>query len=454
MNFTNLKEKASTLPQAPGSYVFKDEKGKIIYVGKAKNLRSRVGSYFNVKLDVSSKTAALVRQINDIEFIEVDSEFEALILEAELIKKYKPKYNIILKDDKSYIYIVIRDEKVLISGKLVCLPKVITARKTEIKDKDIFFGPYPSSSVTKNILGTIRKVFKYRDCSPSKFSRYEKLESPCLFGHINLCSKPCVLRSNEDIKEYKSSIKNIKKVLSGEAVKMMFKMKKEMKKYSKVMEYEKAALYRDLLSKFSYVQNTFRDAVEYIDNPYLVEDINKKSMEEVAGIVPVLNDIPKRIECFDISNISGKEAVGSMVVSTNGKIDKKEYKRFKIKFKEKPDDFGMMYEVLFRRLSREITNKKSNKSQSWGVPNLIVVDGGKPQVSVAHQVMQDLQLSVPVVGLAKRYETLVFKQGNDFDEKVIDKSNLGMKLLINLRDESHRFAQKYHHLLRQKSLRV
>lgn len=457
MDFSNLKEKASKLPQVPGSYIYKDKKGKVIYVGKAKNLRSRVGSYFNITLDTSSKTAALVRQINDLEFIEVESEFEALILEAELIKKYRPKYNIILKDDKSYIYIVIRNEKLIVSGKKITLPKIITARKTEIQKNDISYGPYPNSSITKNVLGTIRKVFQYRDCSPSKFSRYEKLQSPCLFGHINLCLKPCVLNTSEDTKRYKNSINNVKKILSGNAIKMTSNIKKEMKKYSKSMEYEKAALYRDLLSKFSYVQNTFRDATEYIDNPYLVEDVTKKAMEEVIGIVPSLNKLPKRIECYDISNISGKEAVGSMVVATEGKLDKKEYRRFKIKFKETPDDFGMMYEVLSRRLSRESKKKKSGKKniiQSWGTPDLIVVDGGKPQVSAAYQVMQDLQINIPFVGIAKKYETLVIKEGDDFEEKKVDKSNPGMKLLINLRDESHRFAQAYHHLLRQKSLRV
>jgi len=455
VDFTNLKEKATKLPQVPGSYIYKDKNGKVVYVGKAKNLRSRVGSYFNVSLDPRSKTASLVRQINDIEFIEVESEFEALILEAELIRKYKSKYNIILKDDKSYIYIVIRNEKILLSGKKILLPKVITARKTEIQKKDVSFGPYPNSSVTKNILGTIRKVFQYRDCSPSKFSRYEKLKSPCLFGHINLCLQPCVINNPDEIKKYKYMVNSVKKILSGETSKMLVGIKKEMKKYSKSMEYEKASVYRDLLSKFSYVQNSFRDATEYLNNPYLVEDITKKALEEIVGIIPNLNKIPTRIECYDISNISGKEAVGSMVVATDGKIDKKEYKRFRIKFKETPDDFGMMYEVLSRRLKREEKKKSAVKKQiSWGTPDLLVVDGGKPQVSAVYQTMQDLKINIPFVGIAKKHETLVFKQGEDFEEKKVDKSNPGMKLLINLRDESHRFAQKYHHLLRQKSLRV
>jgi len=180
-------------------------------------------------------------------------------------------------------------------------------------------------------------------------------------------------------------------------------------------------------------------------------------MEEIIGIVPSLNKLPKRIECYDISNISGKEAVGSMVVAIEGKIDKKEYRRFKIKFKETPDDFGMMYEVLSRRLSRESKERKSGKKniiQSWGTPDLLIVDGGKPQVSAAYQVMQDLQINIPFVGIAKKFEILVIKQGEDFEEKKVDKSNPGMKLLINLRDESHRFAQAYHHLLRQKSLKI
>ena len=466
MNSSNLKEKANNLPQVPGSYIFRNKTGKVIYVGKAKNLRSRVKSYFSLTLDGRSKTAELVKRINDIEFIKVSSEFEALILEAELIKKYKPKYNIVLKDDKSQLYIVIRNEKFSISGKKNLIPKVITARKTELTKLDKIYGPFPNSGTAKNILGIIRKVFPFRDCTFGKFSRYIKIKSPCLYGHIKLCQSPCVLNDEKSLIEYKKIVDGVKSVLSGNSQKIVNRVRKEMIRYSKESEFEKAAECRDLINKFSYITESFRDAEEYIVNPYLVDDLNKKSMEEIKSFIPDLKKIPERIECYDISNISGKEAVGSMVTAINGAIEKSEYKRFKIKrdvlnrrderkgikegkVLEQPDDYGMMYEVLFRRLRRELKEDK-NKTKSWGIPDLIIVDGGKPQVSAACEVIKELGIDVTVIGLAKKYETIVLKKDEDFIEKQIQKDNLGMKLIISLRDEAHRFAQSYHHLLRKK----
>ncbi len=466
MKSSNIKEKLSSLPQLPGSYIFKDVSGKVIYVGKAKNLKSRIRSYFNIKIDKSFKTAELVKRINDIDFIIVESEFEALILEAELIKKYKPKYNIILKDDRSNLYIVIRNDKFNISGKNTIVPKIITARKLGILEKDVVFGPYPSYQVAKNILNTVRKIIPFRDCSYEKFSRYKKIGSSCLYGHINLCFSPCTNNSIKDIQQYKRNINKVKNILSGNVSKILTDVQKDMKYYAKRDNFEEAARCRDLLNKFSYVQNHFREASEYIDNPYLIEDMNKKSLEDIKEFIPILNKIPKRIECYDISNISGKEAVGSMVVAIDGKIDKSEYKRFKVRLnkdkdisKIKQDDSGMLYEVLFRRLKREsvVLNRHENVKRSnvkkWGKPDLIIVDGGKPQVFAAMKVMEDLNVHVPVIGVAKKYEKLVYKEkGGVYIEELKAKDSYGMKLIINLRDESHRFAQSYHHLLRKNSL--
>ena len=449
MKTSNLSKKVENLPQTPGSYIFKDIAGKVIYVGKAKNLRSRVKSYFSLSTPSDFKTAELVRRINDLEFIKVDSEFEALILEAELIKKYKPKYNIVLKDDRSKIYIVIRNDIVSISGKKYKLPKVITARKPDLKDSDIVFGPYPNNVVVRKILTTSRKIFPFRDCNYSKYAKYRKLGSPCLYGHMGVCPAPCLANKISDLSDYKKNISGLKKILSGNVTGLIKDMKKKMQMYSQNENFEEAAVYRDLLDKFYFVQITFREAEEYINNPYLVDDINKKSLEEIKDFIPVLEKIPNRIECYDISNISGKEAVGSMVVSVKGMIDKSEYKRFKIKFKKTPDDFGMMYEVLYRRLKRELPG---SDMKSWGIPDLIIVDGGKPQVSSASDVLKDLGMSIPVVGIAKKFETLVYKEGEEFREKKFPKDSLGMRLIIRLRDESHRFAQSYHHLLRKKSL--
>lgn len=444
MEKESLRNLVKNLPQLPGVYLFKNKSGKVIYVGKAKNLRSRVGSYFSLSLDDSSKTFILVSKINDIEHIDVESEFEALILEAELIKRYRPKYNIVLKDDKSHIYIVIRNEKVIINGKRVVIPLITTARKTQLVQKDIIFGPFPNGSIVKQVMRVIRRIFMFRDCSSTKFARYHRLENPCLFGHIGVCLSPCVNYSENDIKEYKNSIRKVRKLLSGGTSKLISSVKKEMEVSSKAKEYEKAARFRDLLQSFYYLQTDFRSPESYIDNPYLLEDLNRKALEEIQRILPIVSNLPNRIECYDISNVSGKEATGSMVVATEGKIDKKEYKRFRVRFKETPDDFGMMYEVLYRRFKR--------RDKGWVIPDLVVMDGGKPQVSAALEVMRDLDFYVPIVGLAKKEETLVYKEKNMFKEIKISKDNEGLRLLIQLRDESHRFAQKYHHLLRKKAL--
>jgi len=218
---------------------------------------------------------------------------------------------------------------------------------------------------------------------------------------------------------------------------------------SREEKFEEAAKKRDLLEKFYYVQKTFREAEEYINNPYLVDDIGKKSIEDLRSMLPFLKKIPVRIECYDISNISGKEAVGSMVVAINGKIEKGEYRKFKIKIKQKPDDFSMIYEVLYRRLKREAGE---GKIKSWGIPDLIILDGGKPQVSAGTSVIKDLNLDIPIIGIAKKYETVVYIENDKFVEKNFHKDSFGMRLIINLRNESHRFAQSYHHLLREKLL--
>ncbi len=428
MKKENLINKVKKLPQNPGVYLFEDNRGGVLYVGKAKDLRSRVGSYFQTKVDVDTKTYELVRRINDVSHIEVASELEALLLEAELIKKYEPKYNILLKDGKSYIYIVLRNTK---------LPLVATARKPDLAKDDIVFGPYPDSSTTKYVLRTIRKFFPFRDCSKAKFVRYQKLSRPCLFGHIGVCQAPCV--GNISVADYKKDIKRIEKFLSGVSTPKIIKdLEKKMQVASKNQDYEKAAKYRDMLGKFQYVVKSFRMPQQYMENPYLVSDLRAKALDELIDTLPILKELPARIECFDIANISGKEAVGSMVVAINGEIKKSDYKKFRIRLKNTPDDFGMMAEVLKRRL----------KHGDWPSPQLLVLDGGKGQLSAVLSVMEELDLYVPVIGLAKRFETVVYKEDEHFAELRLPRDNEGLKLLVRLRDEAHRFAQSYHHQLR------
>ncbi len=443
-----VAEKLANLPHQPGVYKFKDKSGEIIYVGKAKSLRNRVGSYFHANLDPETKTGSLVSRINDIEYIQVESEFDAIILEAELIKKYRPKYNIIQKDDKTYLYIVIRNERLKVGTRELVIPKIITARQTELLDSDIKFGPFPDSSTAKFVVRTLRKIFPFRDCSSAKFTTYNRRNKPCLYGHIGLCSGPCVNNDSDGLAFYRKQLNSVKKVLHGGSFAMLDELNSQMNSYAREQNYEQASIYRDLINKFNYVRSQSKSPQTYMENPMFIEDVGFLAMRALKELVPVLNDLPRRIECYDISNISGKEAVGSMVVAENGLITKSEYKRFRIKFKSTPDDFQMMSEVLSRRLGHHSAAGQDKKI--WRDPDLLVIDGGKGQVSAVLAVMDKLGLQIPVIGLAKKYETIVFYDGDGFQEILLDKSNPGLSLLIKIRDEAHRFAQDYHHKLRSK----
>ncbi|MBN1162347.1 GIY-YIG nuclease family protein [Patescibacteria group bacterium] len=446
-----LKEKVKKLPRSPGIYKFLDKNERIIYVGKAIDLKSRVGSYFSVKLDPGSKTYILVSEIRDIAYIETESEIEALVLEAELIKKYKPRFNINLKDNKSFLYIVVRPEKKEVRGRLRTLSSVFILRKQDLEKGDTYFGPFPSSRITRSVVRTLRKVFPHKDCSPSKFTRYRKVQKTCLYGHIGLCTGPCVNDDNTEIREYQSYINKIKKFLGGDTSSLIQGVVKQMNAASKSLKYEKAAFYRDLLEKFNYIRQSFRTPREYMENPYLKYDLAEDAVEELREVLPTLHKLPERIECYDISTISGDSSVGSMVVALMGNLDTTEYRRFRIKTKNTPDDFEMMREVLSRRLKRERSRSKNVKK--WGLPDLIVVDGGKGQVSAVREILSWLNFDICVIGLAKKNETVIYYENGQYRCLSPNRDAKPMKLLIKLRDESHRFAQSYHHLLRKKSLR-
>lgn len=446
---SNLKEEMKNLPSTPGVYLFKNSSGKVIYVGKAKNLKSRVSSYFQLGAGIETKTYALVLRINDVEVIKSESEIEALILEAELIKKYKPKYNIILKDDKSYLYIAIRKERVSVAGRKKLIAKLITVRKQDFLKTDTLFGPYPDGSTAKCVLKIIRKLLPYRDCSISKFSLYHRKKRPCLFGGVGLCAAPCVRFDEPALGKYSRTISNIKGILSGDSTKIIRNFSLKMNILSKKMDFEGAATYRDLLDKFNYIRQSFRSPEAYLENPYLYEDIKRDSLNDITTFLPGLSNAPRRIECYDISAISGKEAVGSMVVALNGELSKADYRRFKIKLEGRKSDSDMLSEVLGRRLSREV----NQKSPRWGLPDLLVVDGGRGQVSAFAEVVDSLGLHVFILGIAKKQETLIYKNRGIFTELSLPRSSLGLKLIIRLRDEAHRFAQSYHHKLRSRLVR-
>ena len=438
-----LKKKISLFPKTPGIYKYKDKQGKIIYVGKAVNLQSRVKSYFRKDLELGPKTVKLVENIEDMEILETESEVDALLLEAELIKRLKPKYNVLLRDDKFYKYIEIKNEKVsyIENGisRLEIISRVITSRKVTTPGSN-YFGPYPSGTYVDDVLRQFRKTFKYRDCSKVKYNLYQKKHKPCLFGDIGLCLAPCV--GNVTPTEYRRSIGQFKKLLSGKSSSVMTELKTQMQKASKNEQYESATVFRDRLEKLHYLRQNNRNANDYIENPNLIEDINYQALLNLKNLIPTLKQLPQRIECFDISNTQGTNPTASMVVAMDGRLDKSEYRKFKIMSKSTPDDFLMMQEAVKRRFNN-----------NWPMPNLLVIDGGKGQLRAVIKILDLLGLKLPIIGLAKKEETIVIYDKESFELITLKKTQPELRLLQRLRDEAHRFAIIYHRKLRSRSIK-
>ncbi|MDQ5981573.1 MAG: hypothetical protein QG570_322 [Patescibacteria group bacterium] len=447
---TDLTNNVATLPESPGVYIYKDHSKKVLYVGKAVNLKNRVKSYFQNIEALSPKTQAMITKIADIEHINVENEIEALLLEADLIKRYRPPYNIALKDDKFYKYIKIEKNKLSTpEGESKTISKIVTSRK-KTKEGE-YFGPYPESNSILVITKTLRKIFPYRDCSTQKFTRYQKAKRPCLYGHLGLCPAPCL--GGEAIIQNNINIKKIQEYLSGKRSLMFKQLEREMKELSKNHEYEKAAVIRDQINSYNYLTQTKNNVNEYLKNPDLVHN---KGADAVTKLLAELEKSFKlqftntdtetfRIETYDISNMSGKSAIGAMSVTTGGVPDKSEYRKFRIKTKDTPDDFFMLQEILKRRFNRI-------GESEWETPDLIVIDGGKGQLSSAIEAMEAKDIKIPMISLAKKEELIFFYDGTEFQYINLDINNPALKLIIIGRDEVHRFGIAYHRQLRMKNL--
>ncbi len=394
-------------------------------MGKAKNLKNRVSSYFHQNAQLYGKTAALIPQIAKIKIIPVESEIEALLLEANLIKKYTPKYNIRLTDGKAYplIRITIHDT----------YPAVLTARQQEDKDS-VYFGPFPNSSAVRSVLRTLRKVFSYQ-------STQNHQKTICLYHHIGLCPCASVYNSAEAKKEYKKTIRYIVDFLEGKTQKVLDALEKERDTFAKDEAFEKAALVQKQIDYILYITQPMHQPFEYETNPNLKIDLRMRemlSLKEILKSHGVNVALPRRIECYDNSNFQGSNPTSSMVVLTDGEIDKSQYRKFKIKTVKGPNDFASMQEVLTRRLNHA----------EWPMPDLFIVDGGKGQVSSAKEILDALGVTIPVVGLAKREETIIT---SDFQEIKLPKSSPALQLVIRIRDEAHRFAITFHRKLRSRN---
>lgn len=549
-----LLEQIKLVPTQPGCYLYYDKEGTIIYVGKAKNLKRRVYSYFH-KQHESPKTNILVSQIEKLEYIITDSEVEALILESHLIKQHKPKYNILLKDDKKYPYFLITDED---------FPRIQVVRKKNLNpDKGRFYGPYTDVGAMYATLDFLKRLFPLKQCKTPKFTN-----RPCLYYHIGKCLAPCQGKVTPE--EYKKLIQQVELFLSGKQSELLKQIQVQMQKYAETEQFEKAAKMRDSyldlqktlerqkvvyentklnediiaviyedgilaivimmvregrlidkkdftyfvdnVDKTEYFETFFRDyytnlklefpdriiskdleevgekelyqdwlkilsgkkvAISYGKGKFkelyelalknatnLLENAKLKKMaqirddfNEVGSYLAEklqLTNFPNRIECYDISHIQGTNTVASMVVFQNGLPKKTAYRKFKIKSTEgKPDDFLSMKEVLSRRLSRLGEPK-------WEKPDLIIIDGGKGQLSSVMQIVEEMRIKIgkggiDFVSLAKREEEVFLP--NQSDSILLPRDSNALYLIQRIRDEAHRFAITFHRDLRSKKLK-
>lgn len=420
----NLRNKIKLSPESPGVYLFSDKVGHVIYVGKAKNLKNRLNSYMATDLGV--KTAQMLNFARNLEMIEVANEFEALLLEARLVKKYDPKYNIQLKDDKSPVYIIITKEK---------FPRVLLARKTQLlvyKPKATF-GPFTSAMTARRILKRIRGVFP--------FSQHKIGKKACIYSQIGLCD-PCPnsITRETDRKIYLKNISLVVKTLSGGPTKVKRELEAEMKAYSKKEDFESAQRILTQISEMKFLTRSFEGAEGYISNPNLLIDTRETELNDLAdklsGFIKI--GFLTRIECYDVAHLAGTFPTASMVTFIDGTAQKAYYRHFGVKTELKGDT-DRLREVFLRRIKH---------FSDWGVPDLIIVDGGKPQLSAAKSTLGE---NFPVVGLAKRFETLVFVKDGQFAELRLPAS-AARNLVQRLRDEAHRFARRYHHKLVAKAL--
>lgn len=435
-----LKKKLATLPSTPGVYFHKSVTGETIYVGKAAVLKNRVRQYFQKSRNRDPKTEALVFEIHDTDWIEVETEMDALFLEAEMVKRYLPRYNILLRDDKSLSYVRIDSKSDY---------PTVTFTRQPLDDGADYFGPYIDFYQVKKALRLLRRVFPYA------ITKDQATMGSKLYEQIGL--DPGLNSGRTDIEEYRKTLKRLMSYLRGNRVAITKDIETEMKRAAKSQDYERAAMLRNKLSEMKALKRH----IIFSDKEFM--DISKdKGLSGLADLLTIA--IPKRIEGYDISHMSGTDTVASMVVFSNGLPNKAEYRKFKMRLKGN-NDFAHMKEAISRRLSPK-------NVKAWGLPNLFLIDGGKGQLSSAIAARDELGYKIPMIGLAKREEEIVVHKEKSNVEAVVKKTlhsyrdvvvldsedftmiRLGQsdditKLLQRIRDESHRFAVTYHSTLKQ-----
>jgi len=419
----------SDIPAKPGIYIYRDSFGNVIYVGKAVNLRKRMSQYFRPSASrmADPKLRSLIKSIDSWEFHLVKNEDESLLLESNLIKKYMPRYNVLMRDDKRYLMI-----KMNLSEKF---PKLYLARVRK-DDGMKYFGPFPRGNVLRGTVEFLTRRFGLRSCNSPEPSEEDKKH--CLARIIKDCSCPCSGAISQE--DYRKRVDSMLEVLNGNVKEMISEIKDEMLKAASSKNFEAAARWRDIASGIDEVFGPRNRSFRYASIQSTSGADAVKALQDVLK----LPSLPDPIEGFDISNIGGELAVAGMVSFKNGKPDRKNYRRFRIKSVHQIDDFAMMKEVITRRFSRLIAENKP-------LPGLVMIDGGKGQLNAALEALCEIKSPpVPVIGLAKKNEE-IFVPGIS-DPIVLDRHSHALKLLQAVRDEVHRFSIQYHRELRLKRI--
>jgi excinuclease ABC subunit C len=424
-------EKVRTFPTTPGVYLMKDRLGRVIYVGKAVNLRSRASSYFNRTAEFDRRTADLVPEIADLDFLPADSEVDALLLEARLIKDIQPRFNQELKDDKTFPYLEIfhRED----------FPRVEFTRKPHPKGTKLY-GPFTSAKRLRGAIVVLQKIFKFRTCSldiEDGDPRWRWFR-PCLLASINQCTAPCNMRVSKD--EYRREIRRLMLFLDGKKDELFDELKLEMQAASQALKFEKAGRLRDQIKALENLN--LRGNLKENAQPEVFYIDPKRGLKGLKKIFNLAN-LPRRIEGMDIAHLQGGETVASLVQFIDGLPFRQGYKRFRIRSVEGVDDFASMREVVSRRLRR-----LSQEGEAF--PDILLIDGGKGQLNAALEAMRAIDVTPPfTVSLAKQEEE-IYVPGEPEPRK-LSRHSYGLRLLQYVRDEAHRFAQHYHHILRRKS---
>ncbi|TSC78170.1 MAG: hypothetical protein G01um101429_917 [Parcubacteria group bacterium Gr01-1014_29] len=427
IEFTNLRH---TIPQTPGVYFFRNAQKRMLYIGKAANLRARLTSYYVKNAPLETAKRRMLSEAKTITWQETNSEIEALILEAFLIKKHLPPYNIVMRDDKQYLFVGFTKE---------VFPHVFFTHQpiafAKMKNKTEFFGPFTESGSVKKLLRSLRKVFLYCTCKTPHIRR-------CQQNELGLCFGFCCLKNYKPTKNdriaYQKNIRFLKNLLAGKQKQLLSRLQVDMLQTSKKLDFETAARLRDQIRALEQI---FAHRT-VIKKDYAIE--NQKGLHELKLLLG-LRGYPQRIEGYDISNIQGTYAVGSMVVFTDGIADKQEYRKFKIKTVKGANDPAMMREILTRRLAHT----------EWQFPDIILIDGGKPQLNAAlaaHRASAAKNKSFAIISIAKREEELyVPERKHPFKLKEMPTALL--YLLQQIRNEAHRFAISYYRKRHRKEMR-